>query len=341
MDLQEAIIKTEEDYQKPERPNAEKEVIDKYGYMFHPHNLDVLTKDDFKSFLLIKNNKHWEGIHRQGNMITQDMDKLRNALKILLDENKPLKERLDFLFPKNRPNYIKGLGRAILTPILMVVYPTKYGVYNRRSAEGIRKVELEPKFSRGASFSEKYIKINEVLNNLAAENDMSLFELDEVWWKITEGYKPTPTEEEQETEELSTGFGLEPHLRRFLVDNWENTPLGKNYEILTEDGEIIGEEYQTKKAGNIDILAKDKKSNEWVVIELKKDQSGDAGVGQTLRYMGWVEKNKAKKDEGVKGIIIVKEIDGKLEYALSALKNKVKISCFVYNVRFSLEEVTI
>lgn len=341
MDLQEAIVKTKEDYQKPERQNEEKEVIDKYGHIFHPDNLDVLTKDDFKSFLLLKNNKHWEGIHRQGNMITQDIDKLRRALKNLLDESKPLKERLDFLFPKNRPNYIKGLGRAIVTPILMVVYPTKYGVYNRKSAEGLRKVGLEPKFNKGASFSEKYIKINDVLKNLVAQNDMSLFELDDVWGKVTEGYKPTPTEEEQESEELSTGFGLEPHLRRFLVDNWESTPLGKNYEILTEDGEIIGEEYQTKEAGNIDILAKDKKSNEWVVIELKKGQSSDAVIGQTLRYMGWVEKNKVEKDEGVKGIIIVKEIDGKLEYALSTLKNKVKISCFVYNVQFSLEEVTI
>lgn len=269
---------------------------------------------------------------------------MRNALGILLDETKPLKERLDFLFPKNKPNYIKGLSRAIVTPILMVVYPDKYGVYNIRSAEGLKKVGLEPEFSRGASFSEKYLKINEILNGLATENNMTLFELDDIWWKITEGYKPT-IEEEQETEELSTGFALEPHLRRFLVDNWENTPLGKDYEILTEDGEIIGEHYQIKedgkRIGEIDILAKDKKTDEWVVIELKKAQSSDAVVGQTLRYMGWVEENKARKDGGVKGIIIVREIDAKLEYALSALKNKVKISCFVYNIQFSLVEATI
>lgn len=346
MELQEAIEKTKEDYQTPKRQNEEKEVIEKYGYMFHPNNLDALTKDNFKSFLLIENNKHWEGIHRQGNMITEDMDKLIEALKILLDESKPLKERLDFLFPKNKPNYIKGLGRAIVTPILMVVYPSKYGVYNRRSDEGIEKVGMEPKFSRGASFSEKYIKINDVLSSLATENNMSLFELDDVWWKITEGYRPTPLEEErQETEALSTGFGLEPHLRRFLVDNWENTPFGKNYEILTEDGEIIGEHYQIKedgkRIGEIDILAKDKKSNEWVVIELKKGQSSDAVVGQTLRYMGWIEKNKIEDNKCVKGIIVVNEIDEKLKYALSALKNKVKISCFLYSVQFSLKEVGI
>lgn len=346
MNLEEAINKTKEEYQRPERSNDEKEVIENFGYLFNPDNLDNLTKEDFKSFLLIKNNRHWEGIHRQGNMITQDMDKLRKALQILLDESKPLERRLDFLFPKNKPNYIKGLGRAIVTPILMVVYPDRYGVYNRRSAEGLIKIGLEPKFNRGASFSEKYIKVNKVLNSMAQENDMSLFALDEIWWKITEGYKPEwadeeITDEEQEVEALSTGFGLEPHLRRFLVDNWENTPLGKNYEILSEDGEIIGEEYQTKDVGTIDILAKDKNTNDWVVIELKKGHSSDVVTGQILRYIGWVEKNKAKNNEKVKGIIIVKEVDEKLKSALFALKNRIDITCFVYAIKFLLDDVSV
>ena len=118
MELDEAILKTKENYKNLDRQKEEKEVIEKYGYVFHPKNLNTLTKEDFKSFLLIKNNKHWEGIHRQGNMITQDMDKLRGALKILLDEDRPLKDRLDFLFPKNKPSHIKGLGRAIVTPIV-------------------------------------------------------------------------------------------------------------------------------------------------------------------------------------------------------------------------------
>ena len=179
------------------------------------------------------------------------------------------------------------------------------------TTEGLKKENLYPKVSRGASFSEKYIKINEVLKGLASDNKMTFYELDNIWWHVTEEPAPPPEEEAQETEELSTGFGLEPHLRRFLIDNWENTPLGKKYEILTEDGEIIGEEYPTKEAGNIDILAKDKKSKEWVVIELKKGQSSDAVVGQILRYIGWIERNKIEKDEGVKGIIIVKEIDKK------------------------------
>ncbi|GAI93974.1 unnamed protein product, partial [marine sediment metagenome] len=112
--------------------------------------------------------------------------KLRRALKVLLNESKPLKERLDFLFPKNRPNYIKGLGKAVVTPILMVVYPTKYGVYNSKTERGLKKVKLHPQFGTGASFSDKYIKINKILNDLATDSNMSLFELDVVWWKISQ-----------------------------------------------------------------------------------------------------------------------------------------------------------
>ena len=35
---------------------SESKVVGKYGKLFHPDNLDNLTKEDFKSFLLIKNN---------------------------------------------------------------------------------------------------------------------------------------------------------------------------------------------------------------------------------------------------------------------------------------------
>jgi hypothetical protein len=185
LNLDEIIAQKKLIYAETERGNEEIEVIRRYGQIFSPKNLDHLTKDDFTSFLHFKNNKHWKGIYRQQKMITEDMEKLRNALKILLDENKPLKERLDILFPKNKPKYVKGLGRAVTTPILLVVYPKKYGVYNGRTEEGIRKVGLEPDFSRDASFSEKYIKINEVLNELSAKHDISLFALDEVWWEIT------------------------------------------------------------------------------------------------------------------------------------------------------------
>ena len=327
----------------PKRLREEKEVIQKYGTIFNPVNLDNLTKEDFKSFLLLKNNRHWEGIHRQGNIITADMDKLRKGLKILLDESKNIKERLNFLFPPNKPNYIKGLGRAIVTPILLVVYPNKYGVWNSKSEEGLKKLNLFPSFKAKEGFADKYVKINEVLNNLASKYKITLWQLDEIVGWIALGYPPissdiTPEikEDLENREELESyeDFGLESHLEDFLVENWEKLELGKKYSILEENGDIVGQQYFTP-IGKIDILAKSKDGSEWLIVELKKGKSNDQVVGQTLRYIGWIKKNKAKGNEKVKGLIIVREKDDKLRYALQSVNN---IDLMTYSVNFKLQK---
>lgn len=100
MELQEASQIVKHRYKTgTERITDEKIGIEKFGSIFNPNNLDNLTAEDFKSFLLIKNNKHWGGIHRQGNIITSDMEKLKSTLKLLLDESKSIKERIDKIIP--------------------------------------------------------------------------------------------------------------------------------------------------------------------------------------------------------------------------------------------------
>ncbi len=341
MKLEQAINKTKKIYKKTERINEEKEVTEKFGNIFNPDNLDELTKENFRSFLLFKNNKHWDGIHRQVNMITENMEKLKNALKKLLDESMPIKERLDELFPKEKPNVIKGLGRAVLTPILLVVYPKKYGVWNSRSEDALKKLGRYPEFKRGASFSEKYIEINKTLLDLAYHYEISLFKLDTTMWLISEGYEPSSEGDESETEEISARFILEKYFQRFLIDNWDKTPLGENYEIYSEDGDLLGDRFDTKDAGIIDILVRDKKNNDWIVIELKKGRPSDSVVGQILRYMGWIEKNKVEENENARGIIIVNEVDKNLEHSLSVLKGKIPISCLTYDIKFSLNKYSI
>jgi len=317
----------------------EKKTIEKYGTIFNPANLKNLTKEDFKSFLLIKNNRHWEGIHRQGNIITSDMDRLKKGLEVLLDESKDIKERLDFLFPPKGQNYIKGLGRAIVTPILLVVYPDKYGVYNSKSEKGLEKMKFLPNF-KGKSFAKKYIEINRILNELALEYKLTLWQLDEFVGSIVLGgggvteIKGQAIVDEVDGEQLESyeDFGLESHLEDFLVENWEGLELGKKYSILEEDGDMVGQQYPTP-IGIIDILAQSKDGKEWLVVELKKGRSGDQVVGQLLRYIGWIRKEKAKEKEEVKGLIIVGEITDKLKYALETVDN---VDLMVYSVNFKL-----
>ena len=47
-------------------------------------------------------------------------------------------------------------------------------------------------------------------------------------------------------------FALEKHLEDFLVQNWAQTDLGKDYDIFEEDGEKVGQQYPTD-TGPIDI----------------------------------------------------------------------------------------
>jgi Endonuclease NucS C-terminal domain len=59
------------------------------------------------------------------------------------------------------------------------------------------------------------------------------------------------------------------------------------------DGELVSQQCKTS-IGVIDILATDRKTGHYVVIELEKNQTSDDTVGQLTLYMGWLEVNKSK-----------------------------------------------
>ena len=131
---------------------------------------------------------------------------------------------------------------------------------------------------------------------------------------------------------LSTSeFALEAHLEEFVDKNWESIDFGiklKRYEMEDQSGRQF-------PAGrwSIDFLCTEIGSGNFVVIELKRGKSSDSTVGQVLRYMSWVRKNVAKEGQGVKGIIIAKEIDEALSYAVRDLKD---VSVLTYRVNFNL-----
>jgi restriction system protein len=129
-------------------------------------------------------------------------------------------------------------------------------------------------------------------------------------------------------------FGLEKHLEEFLVTNWGQLDLAKRYQIYEEDGELVGQQYETD-TGPIDILALSKDGKELLVIELKKGRASDYVVGQTQRYMGYIKDQVAEKDQIVKGLIIAFEDDLKIKRALSVAQN---IDFCMYKIHFSLSK---
>lgn len=333
---------------KPTEVQEQKTAMDYYGRYFRPENLDNITLDGFRDFLLFKNNKHWSGIHRQP-QIYADMKRLRECLRILLDESKPIEARLNIIMPKGRPHFIAGLGRAVLTPILMCVHPEKYAVYNRISEEGLSMLGRNA-IKDSDAFSMRYASLNSACHDLSNEIKQPLYLIDSMFSLMVHGVEspldsgsatpPIPDEIMKEVGELApategnASFALEKYLQEFIVSNWDKTPLAKTLHIHAEDGEEAVE-FSTG-VGEIDILARDRVNGDWVVIELKKGRSDDTVVGQILRYMGWIRKHKAGTEQKVRGIIITGGASDKIRYALYASEG---IEFFNYKVRFDLVEV--
>jgi hypothetical protein len=329
---------------------AQKAAVEHYGELFRPDNIDNLTEEQFKAFLLFKNNKHWTGIHRQPN-IYADLERLKTTLKALLDERQPIQVRLDKITDVTSPLYIRGLGRAVLTPILMCVYPEKYAVYNSISEAAL--IRLGRNGTRPTdSFGRRYLGINDTCNKIAGEINQPLSLVDVMYSLMVQGtdspLMPSPVRKSNEatasatleievasTEAVGESllFPLEKFLEEFIVSNWEKTLLGKTLALHAEDEERATQ-YVTA-VGRIDILAREKESHDWVVIELKKGKGSDEVVGQLLRYMGWVKRHKAKGSENVRGIIITSAADDWIKYAMLASRD---ISFYTYRVSFDLVE---
>lgn len=151
---------------------------------------------------------------------------------------------------------------------------------------------------------------------------------------INEYAKVINVEIKDEESSYSKGlFYMENQLEDFIISNWKNTELGKKYDLIYEEGELQSKQYKTE-IGIIDILAIDKKTKSYVVIELKRNQTSDDTVGQLMRYMGWVKRHL--NDDNVKGIIIAGKYDKKLDYALEYAPFDTDV--FLYNVNFTLNE---
>lgn len=117
-----------------------------------------------------------------------------------------------------------------------------------------------------------------------------------------------------------------------MVANWQYTELGNEYDIYSEDGETVGQQYQSD-TGPLDILAISKDKNTLLVVELKRGRASDSVVGQIQRYMGYVQSELCEPHQNVKGVIIALDDDLRLKRALSVTNN---IDFYRYQVSFKL-----
>lgn len=277
--------------------------------------------------------------------IIRDKKLFRKTIMYLLDEKVDLKERVDNIL--GGEFHIEGFGRAILTSFLMDYNPEKYCLWNNKTEMGLSVLGWDI-YKKNDSKGNAYLKILSTirkLSNFISGQKLSFDEVDLFLHTISaedegklavenikEGLPPEETRQNVSPPESSMEFSMEKYLEEFIEKNFNIINFGAHLELY-QDEESKGRQFPTP-IGNIDLLAVDKEKKEFVVIELKKGRSGDAVVGQILRYMGWVVDNLAK-DYKVRGIIIVKEKDETMEYALKLVPD---VSLFTYIVSFSIKK---
>lgn len=246
----------------------------------------------------------------------------------------------------DKPSQTKGLYTNMLWAFYHEMLPGDYVIARRgrKALAAIGKVTGPAVFSPGRNRHVKHPGFLDVAWQ-AEPRDKSfpstvfpmhtLAELpEELFRSVVEGSGPpiSPPESEPEVDDPSE-FVLEKYLEDFIVSNFGT--IFKGHLRIFEDSEVNeGQQYLTD-IGPIDILAIDEKTKAFVVIELKKGRSSDRVIGQILRYMGWIKRNLCENGQAVRGIIICRDNDPKLTYALEMTNN---IDVRYYSVSFKLKE---
>ncbi len=188
------LVKHHANLSKPEAPypdylkivNARDQVIQRFQPEFaNPASLSEAT---FREFLKFENNQHWTGLHRPTTHSMDDMTKLRDALTHLFDENVPIATRLDTLIGSGVKS-VRGISMGILTPLLLVRFPDKYGVWNAKSEAALKVVNLWPNFKYGSTAGDRYEILNSLYLKLSQLSELDLWCLDGLWHVINEKSK--------------------------------------------------------------------------------------------------------------------------------------------------------
>jgi restriction system protein len=284
-----------------------------------------------------------------GNFIGADYDIIQDLTKELPENWRDFNAKFRDIWLKTNPNKSKiaaGLACGMLWTVCkgikkgdVVICPDGQGnyyvgevisdyVYNANSnLPHRRNVHWHPVFIERSAMSQE---LKNSTGSTGTTANISQY-ADEIEKLIGNVKLPTIVSNDATVEDPSV-FALEKHLEDFLVQNWNQTELGKKYDIYEEDGVILGQQYPSD-TGPIDILAVSKDKKTLLVVELKKGRASDNVVGQIQRYMGFVKDELSEANQEVKGIIIALEDDLRIKRALSVTNN---IEFYRYKVSFKL-----
>lgn len=271
----------------------------------------------------------------------------------LLYSDKPLTERIDTFQEKITKFYgelfkERKMGKASKAPViplnLIAIFlacsnPDKYYFYKAFSYLATAEM-LEMEFDRSRSAGTTYVEVLRFAD-LVKEKSIKLYgpDVDNVDTQSFIFMLPEITDVGNEAPEAEPvlpedDFFSESHLENYILAHWKEIGEFDEYEIVKGSAKSGGQ-FPTD-VGIIDILAKHKNKNEWLVVELKarEGRSGDDAVGQLLRYMGFIKENKVQDGGKVRGFLITGKEDKKVKIAVSVTQN---IEYKIYSVKIAYE----
>ncbi|WP_170761143.1 endonuclease NucS domain-containing protein [Ruegeria lacuscaerulensis] len=100
------------------------------------------------------------------------------------------------------------------------------------------------------------------------------------------------------------GFTTEYVIQREILTNWSRTPWGARYDVFQDEFPLDG----GLNSRRVDILARDRVTGDWLVIELKRAEAKPAAVHQVTDYLLALGKKDGFAHGRLDGVLVAERI---------------------------------
>ncbi len=144
-------------------------------------NIEVVSHA-YSCWLRASNNKSWTNMQRIGVRALNQPEKICKLFSFIQQEKIPIEERIQKGLAGEYSVY--GIGKGILTGFLHTMYPEKYGVWNGSTILAFKKLDIYIHLMYSTKQGRTYVRVNDVLNNMASHLDTNLTFVDGFMWYV-------------------------------------------------------------------------------------------------------------------------------------------------------------
>lgn len=163
-----------------------KQVYSIYRNKFSYDNLDNIEQilRDFNNWLNFRNNLSWNTLQYSASYALDNPERLANLLLKLQNEDVAIASRVRYAL--QGPGRINGLGHGTITALLHTFDSEKYGVWNNKTIDTLRKLQRPTILADDPG--ETYRQVNKMLIEIAEEWNTDLTTLDGFIWYVSKNY---------------------------------------------------------------------------------------------------------------------------------------------------------